>query len=233
MMAIVVKGATCSLGEAVVDRLLSKDIDVVATEGSHAKRNSDLLKFSSSRLLTEGNGFSISFDGSEANIIIGTDLIIHDLIPSRVDRWLTDELKKWLTSLSNDEDIPLVGPSRYWLSILDAADGITQLARTNTKVEKMHMCGRREWEAKDTIAELRMLWERTSQGISGNFTPETLFGHSIAGMEAKPITLQENDRPDLEPLHNQLITIGADGWRPLIPFRTAIMSLLAGIFSEE
>ena len=233
MMAIVVKGATCSLGEAVVDRLLSKDHDVVAIEESHAKRNVDLLEFSSSELLTEGNGFSISFDGSEADLIIGTDLIIHDLIPSRADQWLVGELMKWLTCLSNDEEISVAGPPRYWLSILDAADGIAQLALTNTRVEKMHMCGRREWEAKDTIAELRMLWERTTQGASGNFTPETLFGHSIAGMDAKPITLQGNNRPDLEPLHNQLIALGTDGWRPLIPFRTAIMSLLAGILSEK
>ena len=32
VMAIVVTGATCSLGEAVVDKLLSMDVDVVAVE---------------------------------------------------------------------------------------------------------------------------------------------------------------------------------------------------------
>ena len=228
-MAIVVKGATCSLGEAVVDRLLSMDIDVVAIEESHAERNSDLLKFSNAKILSSGNGFSISFDDSEADIVIGNNLIIHDLIPSRADRWLTPDLKNWIGFLTNGEDIPIEGGSRFWLSVLDAAEGISHLAITNTKVEKMHMSGRREWEAKDTIAELEMLWERTSQGISGNFTPETLFGHSIAGMEAKPITIQSNNRPNLEPLHNQLVALGTDGWRPLVPFRIAIMTLLAGI----
>ncbi len=232
MMAIVVKGATCSLGEAVVDRLLSMDTDVIAVENSHQVRNSDLLKYSDVSVLSEGDGFSISFDGSEADLMIGTQLIVHDLIPSRADRWLTGEMQKWISSLSNGEEIPIEGPSRYWLSVLDAADGIVQLARTGTKVEKMHMCGRREWEAKDTFAELKMLWERTTQGISGNFTTETLFGHSIAGMEVKPINLQNNERPDLEPLHNQLVALGTDGWRPLVPLRIAIMTLLAGILAE-
>jgi nucleoside-diphosphate-sugar epimerase len=232
MMAIVVRGATCSLGEAVVDRLLSMDIDVVAVEKSHQDRNSDLLNYSDVNVFSEGDGFSISFDGSKADLMIGTQVIVHDLIPSRADKWLTGEVKEWISLLSNGEEIPIEGPSRYWLSVLDAADGIVQLARTETRVENMHMCGRREWEAKDTIAELKMLWERTIQGISGNFTPETLFGHSIAGMEVKPITLQNNERPNLEPLHNQLIALGTDGWRPLIPLRIAIMSLLAGILAE-
>ena len=37
-MAIVVRGASCSLGEAVVDKLLSVDMDVVAIEESHKIR---------------------------------------------------------------------------------------------------------------------------------------------------------------------------------------------------
>ena len=63
-MAIVVIGATCSLGELVVDKLLAMDIDVVAKEESHLKRNQDLLKYSNSSLESKGEGFSISFDGN-------------------------------------------------------------------------------------------------------------------------------------------------------------------------
>ena len=73
MMAIVVRGATCSLGESVVDRLLSWDIDVIASEPSHAERNSSLLQFSPVSLKSEGTGFSISFDGSDADIIVGKE----------------------------------------------------------------------------------------------------------------------------------------------------------------
>ena len=56
-----------------------------------------------------------------------------------------------------------------------------------------------------------------------------MFGHSIAGMEAKPITEEDGQRPDLEPLHQILLDLTGDGWRPLIPFRTALMSLIAGL----
>ena len=85
-MAIVVKGATCSLGEAVIDKLLSMDIDVVAAEDSHRIRNQTLLEYSQVNLSETGTGFSISFDGSSADIEIGKDIIVQDLIPSRNDK---------------------------------------------------------------------------------------------------------------------------------------------------
>ena len=77
-MAIVVRGATCSLGEAVVDKLLSMDIDVIAIEESHRVRNATLLEFSQANLLLEGKGYSISFDGSSADISVGDNLFIYD-----------------------------------------------------------------------------------------------------------------------------------------------------------
>ena len=75
-MAIIVMGATCSLGEAVVDKLLSMDIDVIANEESHKLRNDTLLKYSQAKLLPQGDGYSISFDGSEADLILKTIIII-------------------------------------------------------------------------------------------------------------------------------------------------------------
>ena len=48
-------------------------------------------------------------------------------------------------------------------------------------------------------------------------------------MEAKPITGLQNNRPDLEPLHELLLEITGDGWRPLIPLRTAMMALIADL----
>ena len=93
-MAIVVRGATCSLGEAVVDKLLSMDVDVIAVEESHRLRNATLLEFSEVNLLLEGEGFSISFDGSSADITVGDNLLIHDLIPTRNDRWMSDEFRE-------------------------------------------------------------------------------------------------------------------------------------------
>jgi hypothetical protein len=223
IMAIVVRGATCSLGEAVVDRLLSWDIDVVVDEKTHAERNSTMLKFSPVSISSEGEGFSISFDGSDADIVIGKDIIVQDLLPSRADKWLAPEIPAWIRG----EEIE--SASRYWLCVLDAAEGIAHITRAGKKVEQIQMCGRREWQPDDSKAELLMLWDRTNQGISGEFTSETLFGHPIAGMEVKPMTQEEGKRPDLSPLHEMLVSLDTDGWRPLIPFRTALMNLIAGL----
>ena len=222
-MAIVVKGATCSLGEAVVDKLLSMDIDVIAQEASHRLRNQTLLKFSSVKLEDIGEGFTISFDGSPADIEIGNHVIVHDLIPTRQDKWMPQEILYWSKQVEFQSD------SRYWVSVIDAANAIAHIAKSKKTVSDLHMCGRREWLAKDSKTEFDMLWSRTNQGLSGEFTAETLFGHEIAGMEAKPITGMQNNRPDLEPLHELLLQITGDGWRPLIPFRTAMMALIADL----
>ena len=222
-MAIVVKGATCSLAEAVVDRLLSWDIDVVASEDSHIKRNLTLLKFSPATLSKSGEGFSISFDGSRADIVVGVDLIIHDLLPSRADRWLVPEIQSWLKG-EKVESKP-----RYWLCVLDAAEAIAHILKAGKKIDNIQMCGRREWLPEDSYVEFELLLRRTAQGQSGRFTKETLFNHSLSGMNAKPIAELTGKRPDLEPLHNLLLTLNGDGWRPLIPFRTGLMNLIAGL----
>jgi hypothetical protein len=48
-------------------------------------------------------------------------------------------------------------------------------------------------------------------------------------MDAKPISEISGNRPDLAPLHDLLLDLTGDGWRPLVPFRTALMSLIAGL----
>ncbi|MGB2237477.1 MAG: hypothetical protein ACPH4H_07755, partial [Candidatus Poseidoniaceae archaeon] len=163
------------------------------------------------------------FDGSPADIIVGDNLLIHDLIPTRNDRWMSDEFRNWLIGEDCEKR------SRYWLSVIDAANAIAHLALSGKNFADLHMCGRREWSYEDTKAEFEMLWKRTNQGQTGNFTAETLFGHDIAGMEPKPINSDSYSRPNLDPLHNALMELTGDGWRPLIPLRTAIMTLIAGI----
>jgi len=222
-MAIKVIGATCSLGEAVIDKLLMMDIDVIAKEENHLNRNASLLDYSTAGIVREGSGFSISFDDSDADIVVGKDLIIHDLLPSRADKWVAPELISW----AKGEGI--AGPSRYWLSVTDAANAIVHILKAEVKLDNVHMCGRREWSSEDSKSEFDMLWQRTNQGITGDFTAEVLFGHEIAGMEAKPIAEGGSLRPNLETLHELLLEITGDGWRPLIPFRTALMSLIAGL----
>ena len=222
-MAVKIIGAKCSLGEAVIDKLLSMDVDVIAEESSHFSRNKQLLEFSNVSLLKVGQGFSMSFDGTKADIVIGEDIVITDLLPSREDIWMPKEINDWL------EGIEAVVGERYWLSVIDAANALAIIAKSEKKVSNIQMCGRRKWLSKDTKAEFDMLHERTLQGKSGKFTAETLFGHEISGMDAVAITGNEVIRPDLQPLQDLLIDLTGEGWRPLVPFRTALMTLLAGV----
>ena len=222
-MAVKIIGANCSLGEAVIDKLLIMDVDVISEDNSHFSRNKRLLEFSNVSMVEKGEGFSMSFDGSNADIVIGRDVIISDLIPSRADKWMPEEIKAWLEHKETDVR------ERYWLSVVDAANALAIIAKSGKKVSNIHMCGRRKWLSKDTKAEFEMLYERTLQGKSGKFTAETLFGHEISGMEAVMITGDEIPRPDLQPLQDLLVDLTGEGWRPLVPFRTALMTLLAGV----
>ena len=224
-MAIKVIGATCSLGEAVIDKLLSLDVDVIAVERSHVVRNQSVLKYTKSKIFTEGEGFSVSFDNTEADIVVGKDIIVHDLIPTRVDKWLAPEIANWL---AGEE---YVGKPRFWVSVLDAAHAIAHISKAEIKLNSMEMCGRREWSSQDSKAEFDMLWQRTNQGQSGEFTAETLFGHEIAGMGPKPITSVGNQRPDLTKLHETLLELTGEGWRPMVQMRTMLMTLIAGVLT--
>lgn len=222
-MAVKIIGAKCSLGEAVIDKLLSMDVDVIAEESSHFSRNQQLLQFSDVSLLKVGEGFSMSFDGTNADIVIGRDIVITDLLPLREDTWMPKEIKDWLEGKEAEVT------ERFWLSVIDAAKALAIIAKSEKKVSNIHMCGRRKWLSKDTKAEFDMLYERTLQGKSGKFTAETLFGHEISGMDAVAITGNEVTRPDLQPLQDLLIELTGEGWRPLVPFRTSLMTLLAGV----
>ncbi len=226
-MAIRVIGANCSLSEAVIDKLLSMDIDVIASEDSHEHRNKALLQYSNVRLLKEGEGYSISFDGSEADLIVGKHIKIHDLLPTRNDRWMPSEILSWVEG----EDVS--APARYWVSVSDVASAIAIIVGEEISIDSVNLCGRRKWSPFDSKAEFDMLWQRTQQGQSGLFTSEVLFGHEISGMEAKPITANEDIRPDLEPIQELLIQITGEGWRPLVPFRTGLMQLIAGILENK
>ena len=131
-------------------QILSMDVDVIAVEESHKIRNASLLKYSDARLSTQGDGYSISFDGSSADIVVGDNLLIHDLIPTRNDRWMSDEFRNWLIG-KDCEKRP-----RYWLSVIDAANAIGFLALSGKNFADLHMCGRRNG-LDDTKAEFELL----------------------------------------------------------------------------
>jgi hypothetical protein len=52
-------------------------------------------------------------------------------------------------------------------------------------------------------------------------------------MDAVPIETESVTRPKLDAAHNLLNEIDGEGWRPLTPLRTALMTLIAGIIEHR
>jgi hypothetical protein len=225
-MTVQVMGAYCSLSESLITRLLSLDISVICDNQSHHLQiNSTLLDHTEAKLLDKGSAFSISFDGSAADIIIGVDLIISDLIPSRPDnRWSAEPFLAWAKG-----ELSVSDTVNWWLAEADAASAIARICQANKLCDAIELCGRRSWKESDTFSEFSNLWQRTAMGQSGNFTPQALSHKPISGMEAMPIEEEMVTRPKLDAIHNLLNEIDGEGWRPLTPLRTALMTLIAGI----
>ena len=229
-MAVQVMGAYCSLSESLITRLLSLDISVICDNHSHHLQiNSVLLAHTEAKLLNTGSAFSISFDGSVADIVIGVDLKISDLIPSRPDnRWSAEPFLAWAQGeLSFSDNV------NWWLAEADAASAIARICQANKPCDNIELCGRRSWKGVDTFSEFSNLWQRTAMGKSGNFTPQALSHKPISGMEAIPVGDEIVTRPKLDRIHNLLNDIDGEGWRPLTPLRTALMTLIAGIIGRS
>lgn len=229
-MEVQVKGANCSLSESLITRLLSLGTTVICDNHAyHLELNSVLLAHSEAKLLAEGNAFSISFDGSAADIVIGTDLIIIDLIPSRPGgRWSAQRFISWAQGHTSVSD-----SVNWWLAEADAASVIARICRANRLCDAIELCGRRSWKESDTYSEFSNLWQRTTMGQSGNFTPQALTHMPISGMGAIPVGSKTPSRPKLESIHSLLDDIDGEGFRPLTPLRTAMMKLIAGIINQS
>ena len=74
-----------------------------------------------------------------------------------------------------------------------------------------------------------MLWKRTSQSLTGSFDSSALQIQPVPGVI---VDGHRANRPDLTPLNNFLKSIDGEGWRPLTPFRSSMMLLIADLFTE-
>ena len=88
-----------------------------------------------------------------------------------------------------------------------------------------------------------MLYQRTAAGQSGSFGVSELSAPPSPNIELQPLmvsdsvpmTLEENraQRPDLSSIHDALHAADGDGWRPLVPVRTAMMHCLAHLLDPQ
>ena len=195
---------------------------------------------------------SIGVDGSETILItpgfekvevdsseIDSHLIINHMIATACnDYWCCPILQNWYNAISSEQNIESdPRPKHWWVSEMDVVDSIVRILVSDLPFpKKVNISGRRAWSDNQTVEEMRLLFSRTMAGKSGMFSAQHLTTPSSPIIEVEAISKgNENDhpRPNLESIHQILVACDGDGWRPLMPIRSALMVFLAGAIQES
>jgi len=171
---------------------------------------------------------------------IDSHIEVHDLLPRRQDLvWQSPRFQAWMESLRSSGTVTANESLQYWwVSDIDVADALVRILLSDEPFSsEMKISGRRSWSEEQTLEELSLLYNRTVAGRTGRFSVEHLTAAPTPSIEVQSLIVQPNlpmdvdenarKRPDLSPLHNLLHRIDGDGWRPLVPIRTALMHSLA------
>ncbi len=226
-MIVQVKG-TCSLSKSIVERLLYLEAKVsTPLRDTLSKQHSSLIQHTRAELMEVDGDYVISLDNSPADLVVGKDLVIHDMISDGCqNKWSSKVFHDWI-----DGNTLLTGGTHWWVGQSDVADAIARIGLNAQKVEDMHICGRRAWGIKETYDEFTHLWSRSKSGKSGQFTFELLEPKFPPGVRVEPIVASTNKRPNISDLHEALLKVDGQGWRPAQNLRVALMHFLAGVMS--
>jgi hypothetical protein len=201
--------------------------------------------------LSDDEQSSIGVDGSETILItpgfekidvdtseIDSHLIISHMIPTACDdSWCCPVIENWYNAMTNNQTITSDSrPRHWWVSEMDVADSIVRILVSDQPFpSNANISGRRAWSDKQTVEEMKLLFSRTMAGKSGTFSAQHLTTPPSPIIEVEAISkINENEhpRPDLESIHQVLVACDGDGWRPLMPIRSALMMFLAGAMQE-
>ena len=192
-------------------------------------------------ILVVPGGLVPEFDAHSMDSIVE----VYDLLPRTFDRtWQNQTISTWMNTLQMGEQPCRVDDQQHWwVSDIDVADALVRILLSELPFPaRVKMSGRRAWGQEQSIEELVLLYQRTKAGQTGDFAIEHLTASPSPNFEVKtlvvnpnlPMGIEDNSRqrPDLSPIHDVLHSIDGDGWRPLVPIRTALMHTLAGYLKE-
>ncbi len=201
--------------------------------------------------LSDTEQSSIGVDGSETILItpgfekidvdtseIDSHLIISHMIPTACDdSWCCPVIENWYNAITNNQTIASDSrPRHWWVSEMDIADSIVRILVSDQPFpSNANISGRRAWSDDQTVEEMKLLFSRTMAGKSGTFSAQHLTTPPSPIIEVEAISKvddNEHPRPDLESIHQVLVACDGDGWRPLMPIRSALMMFLAGVMQE-
>lgn len=177
---------------------------------------------------------------------VDAHVVVHDLIPMHSGGgWMPPALTRWFSALEAGQSTELAnGPEHWWVGEVDVADALVRLLISEHPFpENCKMSGRRGWGEDQTLEEFQMLYRRTTAGKTGSFGIEELTAAPTPKIELQtlivsdslPLTVEANrqQRPDLSAIHDALHAADGDGWRPLVPVRTALMHCLAQMIEHS
>ena len=159
----------------------------------------------------------------------GSIILIHDLIiPNGGNYWGGREIRTIIRSIINDETITPKNKINYWVNVRDVVSAISTIIMGKKEdFGVLSLSGRRGWSDSDIISETEILWSRYKNSINYTHTTESLA--SIPSPVRNTEQISEN-RPNLKPFHDCIISSGGQGWHPVESMRTSIMELIAEIY---
>ena len=214
-------GKPGGLGTALENRLSraganittdSDDVDL--TIGIASQEKCDLA------ILPEG------MHSENSNLIITLSDVI---IPNGGNNWGNGIIIDWVRKVKRGESPEHGSEIRYWVNVRDVADAIATISMSKeelVKTGKMKMCGRRGWEGKYVIEEIKLLWDRYTNAINHSHSKESL---ANIPSPVRGIDSGSTSGPDFQSLHHALIDSGGEGWHPLVPLRTSLMEIIASL----
>ncbi|MAK40828.1 MAG: hypothetical protein CL993_03770 [Euryarchaeota archaeon] len=198
-----------SLGAKIVDSKSNSDISV----------GIGINSIGSVRIIPANQDFE--FQG-------GSVILIHDLIiPNGGNYWGGREIRTIIQSVINDEKIIPKNKINYWINVRDVVSAISTIIFGKKKdFGILPISGRRGWSDSDIISETEILWSRYNNSINNSHTIESL---SNIPSPVRNIEHVSENRPNLKPVHDCIISCGGQGWHPVESMRTSIMELIAEI----
>ena len=243
---VTVYGATTPLGTRLIEKLLTSTTTVYTDSQAHAELCTTFAKTLSlgNSTLTISNGqencrqiefitsgtprrdsdITVWPSASEYVLDERCHVVVHDLLLANNDEeWGAPEIQYWIDCISSKDEPSSDFPVRHWVSSRDVVSGLADLLRCESLPSGIvNMCGRKSWDPKNMIRELKILLRRTMNTANHAFDEDDMV---IASSDdgASP----SSKRPDLTKLHSALCQIHPDGWRTLTPIRVSLMEAIA------
>lgn len=206
-------------------KVQSNDITLLFDFNNDGLVNKSLNSIKGSKIIITDRENLPSRSNEEHKIIL-----VRDMIHYTAEYNQNNQLDRLYSHCVSGKPIEsVVDEKHWWVSQQDVASCLYRLIGSPESIPSfLHICGRRGWSLSETFDQLKILFERTIAGATGQFNTTSL--------EQKPVITQtltklsdtiNSSRPDLSPLDDALQVIDGQRWRPIVPLRTSLMHYLA------